>query len=347
MEYSQHFSLQHLTTFKTPGFASHFFSFKNEEELTSIVQRNDFERISNHYKDILVLGKGSNLLLLGNVNGVVLKNEIDGLKIIEESADDIFIEVGAGMDWHHVVLHAIENGWAGIENLALIPGTAGAAPVQNIGAYGVELKDVFQSLRCWHFEDNKWYQLGLDECQFGYRDSIFKRGWKNKTVITSVQFKLSKNAILNTEYGAIMSELGKMGILKPTILEVANAVMNIRNSKIPNPDLIPNAGSFFKNPTITDKQYEYLKIDYPEMPYYKLPDGYKIPAGWLLEKGNGRGYSEGGVGCYEKQALILINTGGAKGKDILAFSKKIQQSVREKFGIELEREVNLAGNLPS
>lgn len=344
MDYRQHFSLQHFTTFKTPGFASHFFSFKNEEELISILQRTDFERISNHYKDILVLGKGSNLLLLGDVNGVVLKNEIDGLKIIEESTDDILVEVGAGMDWHHLVLYAIENGWAGIENLALIPGTVGAAPVQNIGAYGVELKDVFYSLRCWHFEENKWFQLGLDECQFGYRDSIFKRDWKNKTVITSVRFTLNKKTMLNTEYGAITSELAKMGVLKPSILEVAKAVINIRNSKIPDPHLIPNAGSFFKNPTIADKQYEYLKIDYPEMPYYKLPDGYKVPAGWLLEKANGRGYSDGSVGCYEKQALILINTGGATGKDILTFSKKLQQSVREKFGVELEREVNLAGN---
>ena len=156
MEYKQHFSLQELTTFKTPGFAAHFFSFKQEEELISILQRFDFENISNHYKDILVLGKGSNMLLVGDVKGVVLKNEIEGLKIIEEGVDEIFIEVGAGMDWHQLVLYTIDKGWSGIENLALIPGTVGAAPVQNIGAYGVELKDVFHSLRCWHFEEKKW-----------------------------------------------------------------------------------------------------------------------------------------------------------------------------------------------
>jgi UDP-N-acetylmuramate dehydrogenase len=219
--------------------------------------------------------------------------------------------------------------------------------VQNIGAYGVELKDVFHSLRCWHFEEHQWYQLGLDECRFGYRDSIFKQEWKNKTLITSVQFRLSKNGILNTEYGAITSELEKMGILKPTIREVAKAVMNIRNSKIPDPEVIPNAGSFFKNPVITDNQYKYLAIDYPDIPYYKSTEGYKIPAGWLLEKAHWKGYVEGGVGCYEKQALIVIHTGGATGKDILNFTEKMQASVRRKFGITLEREVNLVGQLPT
>jgi len=344
MKYKQHFSLQELTTFKTPGFAAHFFSFKQEEELISILQRFDFENISNHYKDILLLGKGSNMLLVGDVKGVVLKNEIEGLKIIEEGVDEIFIEVGAGMDWHQLVLYTIDKGWSGIENLALIPGTVGAAPVQNIGAYGVELKDVFHSLRCWHFEEKKWIYLRLEECQFAYRDSIFKKQWRNKSVITSVQFKLSKKAKLNIEYGAITSELEKMGIQEPSIKEVAEAVINIRNSKIPSPKLIPNAGSFFKNPTISDEKFENLKEIYPDMPFYKLPVGYKIPAGWLLEKANWRGYSSKGVGCYENQALILVNTGGASGKQILDFSEQIQQSIREKFEIELEREVNVVGN---
>jgi len=347
MKYRSNFSLQELTTFKTPGIAAHYYSFDTEEELMSIVQKNDFERISNYYKDVLVLGKGSNILLLGDVKGVVLKNEMVGINIIEESKDEIFIEVGAGMIWHQLVLYALEKDWAGIENLALIPGTVGAAPVQNIGAYGVELKDVFHSLRCWHFEEKKWYQPGWNECQFGYRDSIFKQQWKNKTLITRVQLKLSKNEMLNTEYGAIRSELENMGIFKPTIREVAKAVMNIRNSKIPDPDVIPNAGSFFKNPIITDEQYKYLSTDYPEIPCFKSPDGYKIPAGWLLEKANWRGYAEGGIGCYEKQALVVIHTGGGTGEDILTFTEKIQQSVRRKFGIELEREVNLVGHLPA
>ena len=345
MEYKQHFSLQELTSFKTPGFATHFFSFKKEEELISILQRQDFENISNHYKDILVLGKGSNILLVGDIAGVVLKNEMEAFKIIEERGDEIFIEAGAGLDWHQLVLYTIEKGWSGIENLALIPGTVGAAPVQNIGAYGVELKDVFHSLRCWHFEEKKWIELSLEECQFGYRDSIFKKKLKNRTVITSVRVRLSKKAKLNTEYGAIKTELEKMGIHEPTIKEVAEAVINIRNSKIPSPNLLPNAGSFFKNPTISEEQFEKLKEIYPDMPFYKLPIDYKIPAGWLLEKANWKGYFSNGVGCYEKQALILVNTGGASGKQILSFSEQIQQSVRDKFQIELEREVNVVGNL--
>lgn len=345
MEYKKNFSLKELTSFKTPGFATHFFSFKKEEALTAILQRKDFEKISNHYKDILVLGKGSNILLAGDFVGVVLKNEMEAFKMIEERGDEIFIEVEAGMDWHQLVLFTIEKGWSGIENLALIPGTVGAAPVQNIGAYGVELKDVFHSLRCWHFEEKKWIRLSIEDCQFGYRDSIFKKKWKNKTIITSVRLKLSRGAKLNTGYGALTTELEKMGILEPTIKEVAEAVMNIRMAKIPSPDLIPNAGSFFKNPAISDEQFGKLKEIYPEMPFYSLPVGYKIPAGWLLETANWKGYYSNGVGCYEKQALILVNKGSASGKEILAFSEQIQQSVREKFQIELEREVNVVGNL--
>jgi UDP-N-acetylmuramate dehydrogenase len=187
--------------------------------------------------------------------------------------------------------------------------------------------------------------LHTEECQFGYRDSIFKNQWKNKTIITSVCLKLRKQAPLNTEYGAIRSELEKMGIREPSVKDVAKAVMNIRNAKIPSPDLIPNAGSFFKNPTIPTEKFEILKERFPDIPFYQLVDGYKIPAGWLLEKANWRGYRSKGVGCYEKQALILIHTGGASGKDILAFSRHIQQSIRDLFEIELEREVNVVGNL--
>jgi UDP-N-acetylmuramate dehydrogenase len=262
--------------------------------------------------------------------------------LLREDHDTVYVRSAAGENWHEFVLYCIKNNFAGVENLSLIPGSLGASPMQNIGAYGVEIKDVFEELEAYHLQDKKLIKFSKDDCEFGYRESVFKRKYKGEFVITSVTFKLSKTPVYNTTYGAIQQELDAVGVKELSIAAISQAVINIRQSKLPNPKVIGNAGSFFKNPTIPTQQFEKLKKEFPAIVGYPVGDNeVKVAAGWLIEQCGWKGYREGDVGCHAKQALVLVNYGNAKGKEVLNLSTLIMKSVEETFGIKLEREVNI------
>lgn len=288
-----------------------------------------------------ILGGGSNILLTRNVDGLVIKNEIDGIEVVGESPEHYFVRSGAGVVWHELVIHCIANGYAGIENLSLIPGNVGAAPMQNIGAYGVELKDVFHSLEAVEMATGDVRSFSNSECDFGYRESIFKRKLKGQFVISSVTLKLSKNPNINTSYGAIEQELEAMGISTPTIKEVSQAVINIRQSKLPDPKVLGNSGSFFKNPVVSTSKFEELKAKYPNIPGYPAGDDTKLAAGWLIEQCGWKGKVVGNTGSHAKQALVLVNYGNATGVEIFDLSQQIISSVYDTFDVHLEREVNV------
>lgn len=289
-----------------------------------------------------VLGGGSNVLLTHNLHGIVLHNKIKGIEKVKEDADHVWVTVGAGEVWHDFVMYAIANHWAGIENLALIPGTVGAAPIQNIGAYGVEVKAVIDCVTGWHWDMKQLVPFYNSECAFGYRDSIFKHQLKDKVFITSVTFRLNKKPNYNTSYGAIEQELQKMGITEPSIAAIADAVIAIRSSKLPNPREIGNAGSFFKNPTISIEQYNILKETFPTIPSYPVnEESVKVPAGWLIEQCGWKGFRAGDAGVHEKQALVLVNYGHATGGAVWDLSDNILKTVHDKFHIQLEREVQV------
>lgn len=288
-----------------------------------------------------VLGGGSNVLLSGPVTGTLLLNRIKGIEHISEDEDSVLLRVGAGEVWHEWVRYAIAKGYGGIENLALIPGTVGAAPIQNIGAYGVEVKSVIREVQAWHWGRQAFITLSADECRFGYRDSIFKQELKGQVVVTHVCFRLQKHAQLHTEYGAIREALQAMGAI-PSVENVARAVIRIRQSKLPDPKQIGNAGSFFKNPVISRAAFEQLQSQHPDIPTYPLPDGQvKLPAGWLIEHCGWKGFREGDAGVHARQALVLVNYGHATGTAIWSLSERIIASVQEQFGITLEREVQV------
>ncbi len=301
------------------------------EEITNLpfVQRN-------------VVGGGSNILLTQPVKGLTIINKLKGIEVLKETVEHVYIKVSAGEVWHELVMYAINNGWAGIENLALIPGTVGAAPIQNIGAYGVEVKETIQSVNCWNWNEKTFVEFNGDECRFGYRDSIFKKELKGQVLINAVTFRLNKKPNFNISYGAIEQELVRMNIDHLSIAAIGQAVINIRTSKLPDPKKIGNAGSFFKNPTISTTQFNALQQKYPTIPSYPLSDGLvKVPAGWLIETCNWKGYREGDAGVHPMQALVLVNYAGATGKDIWNLSEKVLHSVEKTFGIELEREVQV------
>ena len=265
------------------------------------------------------------------------------IKFLEEISDSVKVEIGAGENWHEFVTWAVKNNFGGIENLALIPGTVGAAPIQNIGAYGVELEQVFDSLELFDMRDGTFKTFEKRDCRFGYRDSVFKQELKGKVIVTSVTLNLTQsNHIIEDSYSSLQSYLKGKDIEKPIIRDIYDAVIDIRTSKLPDPKLIGNAGSFFKNPVIDNNQFERLQSRYNEMPFYKLNDDeVKIPAAWLIEKTGWKGKRIGDVGTYKNQALVIVNHGNATGSEIFSFSKKIQQSVLRKFGIELVPEVNV------
>lgn len=292
--------------------------------------------------EIFVLGGGSNILLTGFVDKIVLKNEIAGIKIKEEDDTHVLLEVGTGEIWHDLVLWAIENDFGGIENLALIPGTVGAAPIQNIGAYGVELEEVFIGLEAYKIDTGDKRYFTKEECQFGYRDSIYKKELKSEYFITRVLLQLTKrDHKLNTSYGAIRKSLEDKNIINPTIEDVSITVISIRKSKLPDPKIIGNCGSFFKNPEISKSMFLQLQQKFPKIIHYSLPSGdIKIPAGWLIEQCNWKGKKVGNVGCYKKQALVIVNYGGATSKEIVDLSNNIRESVFQKFEIALETEVS-------
>ncbi|MBK7872978.1 MAG: UDP-N-acetylmuramate dehydrogenase [Saprospiraceae bacterium] len=336
MKIRENYNLQSYNTFGIPANATYFVEAHSEEELRQAFQLN--------IQPLLILGGGSNLLLTKDFNGLVIKNAVAGKEIIKESKEYIIVRAGAGENWHSFVIWCLENNLGGIENLSLIPGTVGAAPIQNIGAYGVEIKDVFHHLEAMHIATGEIHTFSKEDCKFGYRDSIFKQKLKGQYCITQVYLQLNKSDYhdINISYGAIRDTLKAMNIEHPTIHDVSNAVITIRSSKLPDPAKIGNSGSFFKNPEIPFTQFEILQQNFPNIISFPGSDGnIKIPAGWLIEQCGWKGYRRGDAGCYEKQALVLVNYGKATGAEIWQLAKDIADSVEVKFGIRLSAEVNV------
>jgi UDP-N-acetylmuramate dehydrogenase len=293
---------------------------------------------------IMILGGGSNVLFKKDFDGLIIHNNIDGIEILREDYDHALVRSGAGVVWNDFVQYTISKNFPGLENLSLIPGFVGAAPIQNIGAYGVEIKKTFHELTAISIADGSTHRFDSVKCRFGYRDSIFKREAKNKFVITDVTFRLDKNAKLNTTYGAINEQLRIMHVENPAIRDVSDAVIAIRQSKLPDPKQIGNAGSFFKNPEIPAEQFSELKNKHADIVGYPASPGQtKVAAGWLIEKAGWKGKRIGNVGMHEKQALVLVNYGNATGEELVAHALRVQQSVREIFGVEIEMEVNIVG----
>lgn len=335
MQIQENISLKPYNSFAIDVKARSFASFSDIEELSELVT--PASKLGT-----LILGGGSNILFTQDFNGLVLKNEIKGIVKIKEDDEFVYIQAGAGENWHQFVLYCIENEWAGVENLSLIPGCVGASPMQNIGAYGVEIKDVFHELKAFHRKEKTNYTFDLKACGFGYRESVFKRKYKDEFVITNVTFRLRKQPVFNTSYGAIEQELERMEVKELSIKAIADAVINIRSSKLPNPKEIGNAGSFFKNPEVSKEQFSILQNEFPSIVGYGLSNGnMKLAAGWLIEQCGWKGYRKGDAGCHAMQALVLVNYGNATGEEIYNLSEEILQSVREKFGVMLEREVNI------
>ncbi len=334
----QNISLQSYNTFGIECKAKNFVEIKTIDELIEILQTIEQQKFSS----IFVLGGGSNVLFLKDFEGLVIKNSITGIKKIAENKDKINFYVGAGENWHNFVLFCLKNNYGGIENLSLIPGTVGAAPMQNIGAYGVEICNVVERVKVIDRKTKQQFWISNDECQFGYRTSIFKTKAKDKYIIVGVEFKLTKNNhIINTSYGAIKEALKNTS---PSIQEISRAVISIRESKLPNPKEIGNGGSFFKNPEIPTIQFEELKKIFPTIVGYSISDKItKVPAGWLIESCGWKGKIVGNTGAHKNQALVLVNYGNAKGQEIWNLAKEIQKSVVDKFGITIEAEINIVG----
>jgi UDP-N-acetylmuramate dehydrogenase len=337
MEIKKNYSLKRHNTFHLEVNAMNFGEINSVKEAMKIILEPGMTALPK-----IILGGGSNILFTQNFPGLVIKNNIRGIKKIKEDAESVWIQSGSGEAWNDLVMYCIENNYAGIENMSLIPGTVGAAPIQNIGAYGVELKDVFEELEAIHLTSGEQKKFKLDDCKFSYRDSIFKNELKNQFLITSVTIRLSKHPVFHTSYGSIEAELKLMGVTEKNIRDISKAVCNIRLSKLPNPDVIGNAGSFFKNPEVSHEKYDLLKNDFPEIVGHKTHDGkIKLAAGWLIEQCGWKGKQVGHVGMHKSQALVLVNYGDATGHELLEHAKKVQLSVKEKFGVEMEIEVNI------
>lgn len=340
MNIQENVSLKPYNTFHIEARAEKFVAIRSVDELQQVLKEPAYAQMPK-----LILGGGSNMLFTRDFEGLVLKISVPGIEVVDEDDHQVQVKAGAGVNWHQLVLHCIDQGFGGIENLSLIPGTVGAAPLQNIGAYGVELKDTFHSLEAVHIKSGELRRFHKEECQFGYRDSIFKNSLKGQYIITSVTLTLSKNPIVNISYGAIEETLAQRQNndgRAPGIREVSEAVIYIRQSKLPDPAVIGNAGSFFKNPVISVEKYEQLKQVYEKVPGYVLSDStVKVPAGWLIEQSGWKGKRLGQVGVHDKQALVLVNHGGGQGEEVKELAYKIKESVYEKFGIELMPEVNI------
>ncbi len=336
MNIARNTPLKELNTFGIHANAKYFCEISQLEELKSLIQTDEFKT-----NERLILGGGSNILFTKDFNGIVIKNNIKGIEKIKEDQEHFYIKAYAGEVWHEVVLYCIKNNYAGIENLSLIPGNIGAAPMQNIGAYGVELKDVFKSLEAVNLENGNIETFTNEGCQFGYRTSVFKNELKGQYFIYSVTLRLNKTPKFNTSYGAIQDVLKEQNT-PLSIKTISDAVIKIRSSKLPNPKNIGNAGSFFKNPTIPQTQFENLKKDYSNIVGYPLEDGnMKVAAGWLIEQCGWKGKIVGNTGAHKDQALVLVNYGNASGLEIEQLAYEIQNSVDKKFGIEITPEVNI------
>jgi UDP-N-acetylmuramate dehydrogenase len=332
----QNVSLKPYNTFGIEATAKYFAEANTVDDLFDI-----FKTKAIQTEQLLVLGGGSNCLFTQDFNGLVVKMSIGGMEYVLED-DYILLTAGAGVVWNDLVNYCVRNGFAGIENLALIPGTVGASPIQNIGAYGVELKDVFSSCKAFEIATGQIKTFDFAACNFGYRDSVFKNELKGKYIILSVVFKLNKVAKLQTHYGAIDAELQNRGIKNPSIADIAEVVAHIRVSKLPDPKTIGNAGSFFKNPVVELAFFESLILKFPNLVHYPAPNQkIKLAAGWLIEQCGFKGMVAGNTGTWKNQALVLVNHGGASGQEVYSFSEQIINTVHQKFGLLLEREVNI------
>jgi UDP-N-acetylmuramate dehydrogenase len=326
--------------------AYHFFASDEKAHFFSrISNANDIDELVNwsalNKMPFLILGSGSNVLFTKDFKGIVAKMEIKGIQKINETPSEVTLKVGAGENWHHFVSYCVQKGWGGLENLSLIPGTVGASPIQNIGAYGVEVQECIQEINVFETSTHQWIKLSNKDCDFGYRTSIFKK-YPNRFIITHVQFVLQKQPKLKTDYGAIREVLHDKGIKNPSLADVAAGVTQIRTSKYPDPKIIANAGSFFKNPNVSLEKYKMLEKAFPNLIAHPISDtNYKIAAGWLIEFCGWKGIRKGNVGCYEKQALVIVSYGIASGQEVFDFSEEIIKDVRDKFDIVLEREVNI------
>ncbi len=333
----QNASLKNLNTFHIDARADLIASIVNIDDLDEI-----FTTYKYKAKKKLILGGGSNILFTRNYLGIVLKMEINGIEVVEDSSDSVIVGFGAGENWHQCVLWCIEQGLGGIENLSLIPGTIGAAPMQNIGAYGVEIKEIFHSLEAYEIKSGKIVKFYNEDCKFGYRYSIFKGALKDKYVITRVFLRLTKKPVFNIEYGNLKEKLEEMGVWSLDLKNVSQAVIDIRQAKLPDPMEIGNAGSFFKNPVIETDYFESLQAAFENIPGYKVDkENTKVPAAWMIDQCGWKGKRIGDIGVHDKQALVLVNHGNGAGKDILELSRDIQKSVFKTFGVQLETEVNI------
>ena len=332
------FSLRQYNTFGIEAEARQFVEISSIDQYVSLRKSGEYAHLPH-----LFLGGGSNVLLTKAQEALVVKISIPGITVIKEDADFVWLKGGAGVVWDEFVQYAVNQGWSGLENLSLIPGTVGAAPMQNIGAYGAEIKDTFESLEALNLQTLELEVFNAKACAFGYRESFFKRAGKGQYLISSVTFKLSKKPSVKTSYGAIQEVLAAKGITQPSIREVADAVIEIRQSKLPDPKEIGNSGSFFKNPTVSASEASRLMAEFPGIPNYPVEGSsdVKFPAGWFIEKAGWKGFRRGDAGVHAKQALVLVNYGEATGGEILALSEEIKQSIKDTFGVSLETEVNI------
>ncbi len=328
------FDLTAYNTFGIMARAEFFSAIQSIDELPAL---NDRFRKENK----LVLGGGSNLLLTKNLAGIVLHNRIPGISVFEEDDTGVFLQAGAGVVWHDLVMYAVKNGWGGLENLSLIPGKVGAAPIQNIGAYGVELCDVFECLEAFHLESGEVHLFRKSDCAFGYRNSVFKNKFRGQYVILNLTVRLKKSPEFKIEYGAIRHQLSKMNVSQLSVKAISEAVIEIRRNKLPDPTVIGNAGSFFKNPVVDSDTFHSIQNRFPDVPHYLSGVNYKIPAAWLIEQCGFKGLRVGNTGCFEKQPLVIVNYGNATGQEIFNFSENIINKVHDRFAITLEREVNV------
>ncbi len=343
MKIEQAKSLKNLNTFGIAATAKYFTEIRSPEEFRELAADRRFLEEKK-----LVLGGGSNVLLTGDFDGWVVKNAILGVEMVRETGTEVIVKAGAGQDWHELVLWCIERNYGGLENLSLIPGLVGASPIQNIGAYGAELKDTFHELEAIEIRSGASVKFSAGDCAFGYRDSVFKHKFQGQFLITSVSFKLSKVSSpgaqyrFRIEYGDVRATLDEMKVRDLSLRSVSDAICRIRCAKLPDPKELGNAGSFFKNPSVSQAEFEKLISQHPRMPHYPQPDGtVKIPAGWLVEQCGWKGRTVGRTGSHKTQALVLVNYGGATGQEVLELSNAISRSVKEKFGIELSSEVNI------
>ncbi|HET6243013.1 MAG: UDP-N-acetylmuramate dehydrogenase [Bacteroidetes bacterium] len=337
MQITENFPLKNYNSFGISAQAKYFVAIHTPEEIQELIHENTIIGLER-----LILGGGSNLLFTRNFDGIIIKNNIKGIELLKSDTDFYYLKAGAGEIWHEFVLHCIKNNYAGVENLSLIPGNVGASPMQNIGAYGVEIKDVFESLEAIEITTGEIHSFNNSDCNFGYRESVFKNICKDKYIITSVTYKLRKIPEFNTSYGAIDQELEAMGVKELSVSAISKAVCNIRSSKLPDPRLIGNAGSFFKNPVVGKSHYDYLKTVFPGIPAYaQQNETFKLAAGWLIEQCGWKGFRKNDAGVHAKQALVLVNYGNASGNEIYEISEEILKSVYLKFEVNLEREVNI------